>query len=66
MDYPEELEKGIPCRGKNCDSRDTVERFDYYGISTGYWCDECYDNNYTYRKDAYYDPSYAGERMDED
>lgn len=56
----------IPCSGKGCESTDTTERTDFYGLSTGYWCDDCYENNYTYRKDAYFDPSYAGERMDDD
>ena len=41
-------------------------RHDFYGLYTGLFCDSCYENDYPYRKDAYYDPSYAGERMDED
>ena len=40
-------------------------RYDFYGLATGYFCDNCYDNNYPYRKDAYYDEGYAGERMDD-
>jgi len=41
---------------------------DAYGIYTGLYCDKCYDDphKYTYRKDRYYDPAYAGERMEPD
>tara|TARA_R110002110_G_scaffold1080_3_gene4338 strand:+ start:3691 stop:4035 length:345 start_codon:yes stop_codon:yes gene_type:complete len=43
-------------------------RADAYGIYTGLYCDKCYDdpNKYTYRKDEYYDPAYAGERLEPD
>ena len=43
-------------------------RNDAYGLFTGLYCEKCYDDptKYTYRKDKYYDPAYAGERMDED
>ena len=43
-------------------------RADAYGIYTGLYCDKCYDDpqKYTYRKDNYYDPAYAGERMNPD
>jgi len=43
-------------------------RADAYGIYTGLYCDDCYDDphKYTYRKDEYYDPAYAGERMEPD
>ena len=42
-------------------------RYDAYGIFTGVYCDKCYNSDkYPYRKDEYYDPAYAGERMDED
>ena len=45
-------------------------RYDYYGIQTGMYCDECYKSNdsslYPYRKDDYYDPAYAGEMLEED
>lgn len=41
-------------------------RYDNYGLYTGAYCDDCYENNYPYRKDDYYDPGYAGERMDDD
>lgn len=41
-------------------------RTDYYGMSTGHYCDKCFATNYPYRKDVYYDPGYCGERMDDD
>jgi hypothetical protein len=67
MEYPDEL--NLPCC-HHCQTRDeqkNVEmRQDYYGLATGFYCDDCYENHYPYRKDAYYDPEYCGERMDED
>jgi len=54
------------CQGNDCSSKDTQERHDNYGLFTGHYCDDCYENNYPYRKDNYYDPGYAGERMDDD
>ena len=56
----------IHTKCKGCQTVHAYERTDHYGISTGHWCDKCYDDpsKYTYRKDAYYDPSYAGERME--
>jgi len=54
------------CQGKNCNSKDTQPREDAYGLFTGHYCDDCYENNYPYRKDAYYDPAYAGEHLDYD
>jgi hypothetical protein len=54
----------ISCRG--CD-KEGHERQDWYGISTGHWCDECYESNrYTYRKDAYetIERHGDGERLD--
>ena len=41
-------------------------RADAYGIYTGLYCDKCYKSNYPYRKDRYFDPAYAGERMNPD
>ena len=41
-------------------------RNDAYGIYTGLYCDKCYKDNYPYRKDRYFDPAYAGERMEPD
>ena len=43
-------------------------RKDAHGLFTGFYCDECYESGdsskYPYRKDDYYDPMYAGERME--
>jgi len=41
-------------------------RNDAYGIYTGLFCDKCYNNNYPYKKDRYFDESYCGERLEED
>lgn len=41
------------CKGKKCQSTETSQRYDYHGITTGHFCDDCYENNYPYRKDAY-------------
>ena len=43
-------------------------RNDAYGIYTGLYCDKCYkdSNVYTYKKDEYFDPAYAGERMEDE
>lgn len=64
------IEEGTEYIYKKCRHCGTVhanERSDSYGISTGVWCEVCYNSsNYPYRKDRYYDPSYAGERMEED
>jgi len=51
------------CRG--CGSIHISERFDAYGIPTGYWCDDCYENNYPYKKNRYDYEGY-GERLDDD
>jgi Ni,Fe-hydrogenase I small subunit len=58
----------IPCRGCNTTKEEaSVElRYDAYGIPTGHYCDACYENNYPYRKDSYYDESYAGEYLDDE
>ena len=63
-----EIEEGtshiyIKCRG--CESVYCNMQHDVYGIPTGNWCDECYNSDkYPYRKDQYYDPCYAGERLE--
>jgi len=42
-------------------------RSDAYGIYTGLYCDKCYDSDkYPYRRDRYYDPMDAGERLEPD
>lgn len=54
------------CRGCQKVSHEVDERYDAYGISTGQWCDTCYDSSkYPYRKDRY-DYEGAGERLDDD
>jgi len=56
------LIKVIPCRG--CDNEGHLQ-YDAYGISTGHWCDTCYDSpKYPYRKDRYDYEGY-GERLDD-
>jgi hypothetical protein len=61
----------IPCRGcgksnQNDDSINVEERKDHYGYSTGFWCEECYQHNYPYKRGAYYDYLDAGEYLDDD
>jgi hypothetical protein len=61
----------IPCRGCSKTRQEHIdviveERHDYYGISTGYWCDDCFENKYPYRRDAYYDYLNAGEYLNDD
>lgn len=55
------------CRGSGCDLVGH-ERHDAYGISTGYWCHDCYENRYPYRKDRYptIEHDGYGERLDDD
>lgn len=73
MDY-EELGMGdawidqvIPCRA--CGSDDSQEQSDAHGISTGYWCHDCYESDrYPYRKDRYptIETHGYGERLEDD
>ena len=54
-----------PCR--SC-GEDSDERFDYHGISTGHWCQSCYDSSkYPYKKDRYATIEYDGygERLED-
>jgi len=51
------------CEG--CGTVHSYERQDAYGIFTGHYCDDCYENNYPYRKDRY-DYEGAGERLEDD
>ena len=53
------------CAGAGCDSEDIEMRYDAYGLATRSYCDQCYESNYPYRKDAYYDYLNAGEHFDE-
>ncbi len=58
----------IPCRGCETTKEESyVElRQDAYGYATGHYCDDCYENNYPYRKDNYYDYLDAGEYLEDD
>ena len=62
----------ICCRGENCSNTTETEeayvelRSDSYGIPTGYYCEDCYETNYPYRKDNYYDWANAGEYLESD
>ena len=51
---------------KGCGTVHANECHDAYGITTGHWCDECYDSpRYPYKKNRY-DYRGAGERLEED
>lgn len=40
------------CRG--CETLQCNERYDAHGITTGLWCESCYNSNeYPYRRDKY-------------
>ncbi len=46
------IDQVISCRG--CGGDESQEQHDAHGISTGYWCHECYESSrYPYRKDRY-------------
>ena len=55
-----------PCRG--CRTEEGYPRHDWHGIPTGDYCDECYENNYPYRKDRYDTIEFdgQGERLNDD
>lgn len=65
-------ENAICCKGRDCQKTSDEEnvyvelRYDAYGIQTGYYCEDCYENNYPYRRDRYFDEEYAGERLEDD
>jgi hypothetical protein len=55
------------CRG--CKEPHAQECHDYYGITTGYWCDSCYNSDkYPYKKDRYptIEHDGYGERLDDE
>ena len=65
--YGHYMQEIIPCRG--CEDGEGQEQYDAHGISTGYWCYECYDSNrYPYRKDKYptIETHGYGERLEDD
>ena len=41
-------------------------RNDAFGIYTGLYCDDCYKNNYPYKRGRYFDEAYCGERLEGD
>lgn len=55
----EENHPSINCRGKRCSKsikyydRDQWRRYDFHGIFTGYYCAECFQNNYPYKRGDY-------------
>jgi hypothetical protein len=57
------IEEFTPCR---CGEEGYL-RYDWYGIPTGNFCDDCYENNYPYRKDRYETIEHDGygERLDD-
>jgi len=68
-EYPmnfDDYEYGEPVYNTPKASEHMWARCDAYGIYTGLYCDKCYKDNYPYRRDRYYDPAYAGERMEPD
>lgn len=59
----------VTCRHTSCESLHAEERFDAYGITTGKWCQSCYDSGrYPYRKDRYPTIEFDGygERLSDD
>jgi hypothetical protein len=60
------IDQVVNCRG--CES-EGEEQYDAHGISTGYWCHECYESSkYPYRKDRYptIETHGYGERLSDD
>jgi len=60
------IKQVISCRG--CDN-EGEEQYDAHGISTGYWCYDCYESSkYPYRKDRYetIETHGYGERLSDD
>lgn len=57
----------LHCSGNGCNKvgEDVELRQDAYGIPTRHYCDDCYENNYPYRKDRYYNYLDAGEYLDD-
>lgn len=61
--------RSVKCRHTSCNSLHGYERFDAYGITTGNWCDACYESGrYPYRKDRYPTIEFDGygERLSDD
>ena len=75
--YEDEHTITVQCNGKGCEkthanpmhipaTHPLWARFDAYGIYTGMFCDDCYedDDKYGYKRDRYFDESYAGESLE--
>ena len=66
-EYNHYVRRVISCRG--CGGDESQEQHDAHGISTGYWCYECYESDrYPYRKDRYptIETHGYGERLNDD
>lgn len=50
----EEGVSNVTQKCKGCQTPEAYERSDAHGITTGIWCEECYNSSkYPYRKDRY-------------
>lgn len=60
--------KVFGCKGCGEYKDDVQERSDAYGIFTGHYCENCYENHYPYRKDRYETIEFhgEGERLEDD
>lgn len=54
------------CKGCKMQNEDVEMRHDAYGYATGNYCEECFENNYPYRRDRYYNYLDAGEYLTDD
>ena len=56
------------CRGCREFKDDTQKRTDWYGIYTGHYCEDCYENDYPYKKERYptIEHDGYGERLNDD
>jgi hypothetical protein len=58
--YDYNVMKVFACKGCGEYHDDVQLRYDAYGIETGYYCENCYETNYPYRKDRYPTMEYHG------
>ena len=73
--WPDE-DGGVPdarCNGDGCEKSSegitplkyhNWARTDHYGMYTGLYCDKCFRDNYPYHRADYFDPAYAGEKLE--
>ena len=56
------------CRGCQVFKLDTEKRTAWYGVYTGHYCEDCYENDYPYIKERYptIEHDGYGERLNED